>query len=487
MQRGWARMLLGGHGGLWIRRRREQLRCTRSQQTQLCVNSTMRVPYQHSRRPMDGNPAHTSKQMALENVHHAPLALSHGRMQAFSVPFVHPEPSFQARAAPMQGHAVSVHNWKAGIEDAPHGSNIWLFPGRYTGECNVQVWRNITLRAVSGKTETILDCQQRSRHFSVIGATVTIHGLTLTNGRSGSEGGGCVLIEGGASVSVTASTLVVCDTLANGGVIKLTQNSSLLLSGETELRSGSAGLHGGGIFLEDWSQLMAVGNVSIVGNAAGVDGGGVYGTSSSAIDVREGTDIRGCFAGGDGGGVYLQDERLLISVGKVAIVDKEAVANGGGIHGQSSSVIDLREGTDIRGCSAGGNGGGVSLLSGSTLIAAGKVAIVGNEAVADGGGIRGSSSSVIDLREGTEVRGCYAGDDGGGVFVRAGALLSAAGNVSIVGNVALDNGAGVYGHTSSVIDLREGTEIRDCYTIGNGGGVFMQSGCTLITAGNVSI
>eukprot|EP00961_Rhodomonas_salina_P253802 3430048-Rhodomonas_salina.1 len=164
-------------------------------------------------------------------------------------------------------------DWKAGIQDAPHGSTILLLPGVYVGECNVHVRRNITLLGVNGRSETVLDCQQQNRHFHITGATVTINGLTLINGHADSWGGGCVLVDGNANVSVSGSSLAVCDTPSDGGLIKLSQNSALMLSEETELRNGSAGACGGGVFLEGKSLLTAARTVSIVDNEAAVDGG----------------------------------------------------------------------------------------------------------------------------------------------------------------------------------------------------------------------
>eukprot|EP00961_Rhodomonas_salina_P246199 3326620-Rhodomonas_salina.1 len=210
-------------------------------------------------------------------------------------------------------------DWKARIQEAPHGATVFLFPGVYVGECNVRVQRNITLRGVSGKAETVLDCQQRNRHLHVTGASVTIEGLTLTNGHADNEGGGCVLADGKASVAISGSSLADCSTLSHGGLLKLGHSSALLLSDETELRNGSAGGHGGGVSLEEGSLMTALRNVLIVGNEAGGKGAGIFSGSSSVVDLKEGVEIRGCVAGVFGGGLLVEASSTLRAAGNVLI------------------------------------------------------------------------------------------------------------------------------------------------------------------------
>eukprot|EP00961_Rhodomonas_salina_P230232 3111342-Rhodomonas_salina.1 len=43
--------------------------------------------------------------------------------------------------------------------------------------------RALAIKSADGAAETILDCSRTWRHFHVDGATVTIDGVTLRNGR----------------------------------------------------------------------------------------------------------------------------------------------------------------------------------------------------------------------------------------------------------------------------------------------------------------
>src|SRR5262249_11285468 len=101
--------------------------------------------------------------------------------------------------------------------------------------------------------------------------TVSISGLTITNGNATSDGG--AIFNQNENLTVTASTISDSTTSTQGGGIGIGANGSLTLVNSTV--SGNSGGTGGGVyFLANGS--LAVSGSTISGNKSAVYGGGVY-------------------------------------------------------------------------------------------------------------------------------------------------------------------------------------------------------------------
>ena len=140
-----------------------------------------------------------------------------------------------------------------------------------------------------------VDGNATSRVFHIgPGKTVSISGLTLTNGSAGFENGGGILND---------HAILTMDSCA-------VQNSSALSS------------HGGGIYNDgsDGSAALTILNSTVSLNRAAYSGGGIYNEDGTDMTIMNSTiDGNGAayndipFGGGEGGGIYSEDGILIIT------------------------------------------------------------------------------------------------------------------------------------------------------------------------------
>lgn len=166
------------------------------------------------------------------------------------------------------------------VNAAADGDTIYIAPGTYPE--NVMIDKGLNLVGTEGRHVTILDGTGRGSVVRVEDASVTLAGLTLTNGTSSGWGGG-LFVDNTASYTYTnqflPTTLVSCSVSGNsanwyGGGIGAQYASLSVL--DCEVRDNASGLGGGGI--ECLGQASIQGS-TIVGNSAswggGFDGGWV--------------------------------------------------------------------------------------------------------------------------------------------------------------------------------------------------------------------
>jgi CSLREA domain-containing protein len=161
--------------------------------------------------------------------------------------------------------------------------------------------------------------------------SVAISGLTLTQGNSGTEPGGAILLAG---------------------------NEALALSGMV-IAGNSAGDDGGGLFVGTGGRLTLE-NTTISDNQAARRGGGVF-VTFGALTVENAT-ISLNQAADSGGGIYFLGSGQLV-VGNSTISGNSAVNDGGGvligIGADDSEILN----STISGNSAGDDGGGIDISS----------------------------------------------------------------------------------------------------------------------------
>ncbi len=289
---------------------------------------------------------------------------------------------------------------------------------------------NLTIRG-AGAATTIIDAGDLDRALHVLpGATVTLIGVTLRNGRTaGDDDGGGVF---------NAGTLIL-------------QNAII----DSSNAPGSFG-DGGGIYSDVGSSLTLT-NSQVTNNSATRVGGGIY--AAGALTITDG------FIAGNqsqtGGGLFRRelfgatatltrtrieqnqaDSGAGLSVtGLVQIVDGDIVSNtatslGGGLQQQSGTLTI--SGTNITGNSVtNGPGGGAYLLNTTATITAST--LNGNSASKEGGGLFGFDATIT-LTNAT-LSGNTSGTSGGAVFQRTGSL--ALHHATIANNTATVSGGGI--------------------------------------------
>ena len=275
------------------------------------------------------------------------------------------------------------------------------------------------------------------RVFFVASGTVTLSGLTITQGHATSgvlaRGGG---IYNSGTLTLTNSTITnnFTDFSPGVGVGGGIYNSGSLSVTNSTISDNNAGYNGGGISNDG---TMTIVDSTINGNFAATFGGGIsnLGTATvtnSSIDGNDTVDA-------DGGGIA--NLGSLNVTGSTISGNSSANGAGGGI---SSSGTVTVTGSTISGNSAFNYGGGIWNAFGSTLTVNGST-ISGNAAVqGTGGGIFNDNFGALTVTNST-FSGNQSGGNGGGISNGGISATLTLTNSTISGNVALQSAGGLYG------------------------------------------
>jgi predicted outer membrane repeat protein len=295
------------------------------------------------------------------------------------------------------------------------------------------------------------------RIFDVqVGATVTIDGLTITNGSAPNDSGGGILNQGTLVLSnstVAENSAFDGGGIANGGTLTLRASTV-----SDNAADGSFSL-GGGIYNRG---TLAISGSTIAGNqadsAAGVYSSGTLTVDHSTISGNKAADGQGGLkndsgaatidssiisgnsaGGGDGGGIA---NLATMTLTNSSISGNSA--NGGGGIVNLFSQLTIRDCAIFANTASGGpsdvyqpgNGGG---LASSGQLTIDNSTFSGNSAVGDGGGISTTPDVAPVQITSTTITANTADSDsdgqgaGGGLFVSAGTTV-ALHNTLIAGN-----------------------------------------------------
>jgi predicted outer membrane repeat protein len=351
--------------------------------------------------------------------------------------------------------------------DASPGTNTINVPaGTYTltqgGTAgDLEVTGQVTIRG-AGAGVTVIDADFLDRAFHFLGgATVTLSGLTITNGQAHLfSGGGGILNEGtltiqGSIVSGNSGgdsggigggsgggianfgTLTVSDSTLSGnsadygGGLFNAGNGTVTVNGSTLTGNSAAGDSGGGI--ANLGGPVTVSNSTLSGNSAYGGGGGIsnFTTLTVSSSTLSGNSTR------VGGGIW-NDGTL--TVGGSTLTGNSAVIAGGGIWNDGTLTVS---GSTLTGNSAP-RGGGISNDAGTLTVR--DSTLSGNSAIQGGGiynaneGLEFGLSGMLTIR-GSIICGNSA-SQGGGIFNDfSGTLIVKDSTFS--GNTATDFGGGI--------------------------------------------
>ncbi len=273
-------------------------------------------------------------------------------------------------------------------------------------------------------------------------ATVTISGLTITNGVATDwDGGG---IYNGGSLMLTDSVVTGNSSVGEfGGGIS---NVNTLTVKRSTVSNNTARIGGG---IENGSEgMLTVENSTVSGNSSTGDGGGLWNGIDGTVTIKGST-----FSGNDadwGGGINNSHGTLRVKGSTFSDNDADW---GGGIDNGVEDMLTVEDSTFLRNA-AGYNGGGIHNRGTLTV---NDSTFSGNDAVAQNGG----------------------GIDNGGTLAVEGSTFS--------GNSA-DTGGGIESYTDDVTssepEPEERTTIRNSTFSGNsadiGGGVYNHGGLTVM-------
>jgi hypothetical protein len=392
----------------------------------------------------------------------------------------------------------------------------------------------------SGEGEVIVDANGSVTHdraFEVVSGSLTLYGMTITNGNTLGYGGaiqangnlsldhvtvlnsfaqlgGGGIYSTGTNTQITASTFLGNVTQGSGGAIRVVGSSSpyplvSIVDSTIAANQSLGGSGGGGVSVSTGSLVLQ--NAFVHDNSSTTDGGGiqyfagVLGESLKVMDSVVDHNMAG--ATGVGGGLY--------TIGNDSIADSvfsnNSAASGAGIEAVAATH-DLTD-VAVTGNTASDSGGGIILLNGTVNIVRGR--LNGNVAGTSGGGVFAPFPASLHITDATvydngavDGGGIYDENDfsvtssaiyhnhaqrGGGVFASTypgNTAVATIDNSIVDGNSAGSYGGGVFVDASTALKLDSatitGNQARTAYpSAGTGGGVYVNSTATATAASSV--
>lgn len=329
---------------------------------------------------------------------------------------------------------------KKAVVDAAYGDTIIIngtikatSDAENSGE--IVIDKNLTVKGKTGKDSDKLDAAGFSRIFNVqAGKTLTIDGLTLTNGKdykpapsgpySPNGSGGCIHCRSGsliisntkitkneakfsggiyisaepnAIIRLQMNRVIISDNSGGGVSIFLEQDANLtddskltaVTIEKNKLTAGS-GSHGAGLAFATYRKnaILTLDNCTIRGNDAGsLPGGGVYistnlsGEQCGVLNLTNGTTVTGNKAE-FGAGIFIEGSTC--NAENCTVSGNTATGDGGGIfiQGTASSgdaSLTISGTSSVTDNTANGNGGGICVASGTFTIKGGSEVTVASD------------------------------------------------------------------------------------------------------------
>jgi hypothetical protein len=368
----------------------------------------------------------------------------------------------------------------------------------------LEVGKSITISG-PGADQLSVNGSAASRVFHILsGKTVSISGLTITNG---SDAGGGGIYNDHATLTVTNSILSgnlaqagrFAGGLGGGIANDGSSGSAALAVNDSTLSGNSATILGGAIYNDgssSGSATVTVTNSILSGNsAAGTqgEGGGIYndGFDGSATVTVTNSTLSGNSATILGGGIYNDGESDGMPSSATLTVSHSTLSGnsapnggfGGGIYndgGNGSATLTISSST-VSGNSAsagefgGGSGGGIlndGSFSGSAMLTINNSTLSGNSAVFGGGIFNGGEggSATLTINNSTLSGDSASSGEGGGIYNDGGGTGGAA--PVMIGSTILNAGSG-----SNIYNF-SGTVTSQGYNLSSDGGVTNVNGGT---------
>jgi hypothetical protein len=215
-----------------------------------------------------------------------------------------------------------------------------------------------------------IDGNANDRVFNIVnaGASLTLEGITVTNGSVIANGGGGILNQGG---SLTLLRSAVDDNFADqfvgsgGGIFNSGGTVLVMQSSVSGNQLGTDGDFGGGIWTSGGSVTLIESVVN--GNTSDVDGGGIFVDFPGELLLTDST-VSGNRAGpgvsANGGGIWNSGTMTLV---RSTVGPGNSALSGGGIFNDTGTAT-ISNSTVSGNSSEGGGGGGIfNTASGGTI------------------------------------------------------------------------------------------------------------------------
>ena len=283
-----------------------------------------------------------------------------------------------------------------------------------------------------GTANLAVDGNANSRVFHIgSGKTVSISGLTITDGNGASGNGGGGILNDHATLAIdncAVQNSFALDYNYGGGVYNDgSAGSATLTILNSAITSNHAYSAGGGIYNDarnSGSATLTITNSSVSGNTAGFN--------------------QGPFSSGEGGGIYNDGGTVMIINSSVSnnfagLKDPQPLSYGGGISNYGTLTITN---SSIYGNQCGQSGGGIYSASGTLTIASSLVSA--NRAVTKFGGSSGGILAGTLTFINSTLSNNYANLSTGGIEVGGGVITNSTisgnnGSISVFGVLEIEN------------------------------------------------
>jgi hypothetical protein len=260
---------------------------------------------------------------------------------------------------PTGGGAPWYSTIQAGIDAAPQGGTVLVYPGTYgriTLNTTAPVDTGKTVRSVCGPDLTVIT----SSSSSTDGVTLQADGVTI-------DGFGITVNRYGVWTSISTASYTVRNSKIYGNV--------------------------GGIYSQ-YAQTLTVDNTEISSNSGSIPGAGIRATNAGSLVLRNSNihNNTSSSASGDGGGLYL-DVVTNASIYNTVISGNSTARDGGGV-GIMTNTNAVFDRVTITGNTSTAKGGALNAVSGSTLTFTNSL-IANNTAGTNGGGIYPALNPVV--------------------------------------------------------------------------------------------
>ena len=311
----------------------------------------------------------------------------------------------------------------------------------------------------------------------------------------GTNAGGCLRVESGATLSLNSSSVANCSAGGNAGAIL--NIGTLHLTATTVQTSTANGQNGGGGIFNDNNATLTVENSLIRGNTA-MNGAGLYCDSGSTVYIT-GTTIQANTAdptlhsgiGGSGGGIYCLSAHLTLRTSTINA--NFGQGSGGGI-GTSVSTLLVEDSVVANNTLLTNNdtgsmlveGGGMAICCNSTI----RRSVIRDNTVQEsrplassivkGGGLIVANQALVEdtsIANNTVTAGVAdISRAGGGLYIDPGisGFEVTLVNVTISGNTADKQGGGIYANHNSTLVLLNTTVYSNSGD--DGGGLALEAG-----------
>lgn len=336
--------------------------------------------------------------------------------------------------------AIMETNALAGMDTIilPAGTYIFNIAGSdedagATGDLDIT--QDLTIDG-AGSATTIIDGNNLDRVFDIQSGSVTISGVTIQNGNSGSgDNGGAILVLNNTNLTISSSLIRNNNAGSGGGIYYFGSGTLSVIN--TTITGNSANAGTGGLFFSFGTALLD--NVNISGNTAIYSGGGI---SNSSGTMTINNSIVRSNSSEDGGGIFSSDTLIL---NNCELSENSASFYGGGIYNQGNLTI---MNSSVKNNSAVIDGGGIMNQGNTGSMVLNNTTISGNTA-AQGGGIF-NNINPLTINNST-ISGNMAAN-GGGLAINSG--MVALNYVTIYDNSSTNLGGGIFNNFLGTITLR---------------------------------